>query len=167
MEVNEIQQKIEEGSTQVQQMVSDIIGDLTLELDNYIASVRTLFLSDKDLLDGDLDKILLKIPTYLYTLNEIIQRIEVQKGLSTESAKYYENEALLQATGTVAEKQAKALNNTIQNRIVQMAYKSASSLLQAKMNGAMEILSSAKRVQQRKLEEMKLTKMAGNAVGAF
>ena len=70
-------------------------------------------------------------------------------------------------TGTVAEKQAKASNSAIKERAVQLAYKVASSMVQSKVNSAMEILSSAKKVQQRRLEEMKLTKMAGNSVGAF
>lgn len=155
---------VENGSKQVQDMVDTIIGDSTKEIDNYIDNVRNLFLTSPDMADSELDKIILQIPVYIYHLTRILQEIDVRKGVSAENAKFYENEALLQATGTVAEKQAKATNTTIKNRIVSLAYKSATSLVQAKMNGAMEILGSAKKVQQRRLEEMKLTKMAANSV---
>lgn len=167
MEVSEVKQSVENGSIQVSEMVQEIIGDNCKEIDDYINKVRDSFLNDSQLLDGDLDKIILKIPVYIYHLTQILQEIDIRKGISAENAKYNENEVLLQSTGTVAEKQAKAVNATINSRVVQLAYKTASSLVQAKMNGAMEILSSAKRVQQRRLEEIKLTKLAGNSVGAF
>lgn len=167
MEISEIKQSVETGSLQVSEMVNNIIGDNCKEIDVYIDKVRDSFLNDSQLLDSDLDKIILKIPVYIYHLTQILQEIDIRKGISAENAKYTENEVLLQSTGTVAEKQAKAVNATINSRVVQLAYKTASSLVQAKMNGAMEILSSAKRVQQRRLEEIKLTKLAGNSVGTF
>ena len=164
MELNELKMETERNSQQVNGMVAEILSDKTVELDNYIEDVRTLFLNVDKITDGDLDRIILQIPVYIYYLIHIIQDIEVHKGISAESSKYKENQALLEATGTVAEKQSKASNAVIQDRIVQLAYKTASATLQAKMNGAMEILSSAKKVQQRRLEEMKLTKTAGSSV---
>lgn len=163
--MQDIMQNVEDGSSQVQEMVDTIISDSTKEIDDYITNVRTLFLGSSDIADSDLDKIILQIPVCIYHLTKILQEIDIRKGVSAENAKFYENEALLNATGTVVEKQAKATNSTIKNRVVSLAYKSATSLIQAKMNGAMEILGSAKRVQQRRLEEMKLTKMAGNSIG--
>ena len=164
MELNELKMETERNSQQVNGMVAEILSDKTVELDNYIEDVRTLFLNVDKITDGDLDRIILQIPVYIYYLIHIIQDIEVHKGISAESSKYKENQALLEATGTVAEKQSKASNAVIQDRIVQLAYKTASATLQAKMNGAMEILSSAKKVQQRRLEEMKLTKTSGSSV---
>lgn len=159
--------KVESNSIQINDMVKTIISDSTVEIDNYIDKVRDCFLSEKELLDGDLDKIILQIPVYIYYLTNILQQLDVKKGIASEQAKYYENEALLNATGTVAEKQAKSENATIKDRMIQLSYKSAVSVVQGKINGAMEILSSAKKVQQRRLLEMQLTKAAGSSVGAF
>ena len=167
MELNDVKTQVESNSVQVSDMVNSIIGTNTKEIDDYIDNVRNSFLNDSEVLDADLDKIILKIPVYIYYLTRVSQEIDIKKGMSAENAKYNENQVLLESTGTVAEKQAKAVNATVSNRVVQLAYKTASSVIQSKMNGAMEILASAKKVQQRRLEEMKLTKMAGNAVGAF
>lgn len=164
MELVELKAETERNSQQVNEMVAEILSNKTTELDSYIENVRTLFLNVDKIMDEDLDKIILQIPVYIYYLIHIIQDIEVHKGISAESSKYKENQALLEATGTVVEKQSKASNAVIQDRIVQLAYKTASATLQAKMNAAMEILSSAKKVQQRRLEEMKLTKTAGSSV---
>ena len=157
---------VESSSVQVKEMVDHIIGDTTNDIDNYVDGIKSVFLNN-NVSDADLDKIILQIPVYIYYLTTIIQDLEVKKGISNETAKFKENESLLMVTGTVAEKQAKASNSAIKERAVQLAYKVASSMVQSKVNSAMEILSSAKKVQQRRLEEMKLTKMAGNSVGTF
>lgn len=164
METLEIKNEIESNSKQVYDMVNNIVGDKALDLDNYIEQVKIKFLQVDKVSDEDLNKIILQIPTHIYYLTTVLQDIDVRKGVSAESAKYKENESLLQVTGTVAEKQAKAANSTINDRIVQLAYKSSSSLIQSKINGAMEILSSAKQVQKQRLKEMELAKMAGNSV---
>lgn len=164
-DMQQIVDQVEQTSLSVHGMVQSIINNCTSDLDTYIDSIKDLFLSDREIPDGDLDKIVLRIPTYIYYLTQVLQNIDIKKGVSLESAKYQENQSLMTATGTVAEKQAQAANATINNRVVQLAYKSASSIIQSKVNAAMEILSCAKKVQQRKLEEMRLTRQAGSSVG--
>lgn len=160
-------QKVEQNGQQVDQMVAAIIGDTTKELDAYLDIVRQCFLTNVEVLDDDLDRIVLRIPVYLYPLIVLAQQIEIRKGLAKEQATFDENEALLTATGTVQEKKAKAENATAQGRLTQLAYTTASAVVQRKIDGAMAILDSTKKVQQRRLKEKALTNAAGNSVGAF
>ena len=88
----------------------------------------------------------------------------MQKGLSKEHSKYTQNEALLTATGTVAEKQATAENKSAQDRITMLAYTSASSIVSSKIEGALVVLDSAKKIQQKRLTEAKLTAQVGGSV---
>ena len=157
--------KVENTSKNIQEMVDEILGDSLKELDDYIALVRKIFIESPEIIDGDLDKILLSIPTYTYYVLEIAQRLEMRKGISKEHASFAKNEAMLNATGTVADKTAKAENQTAEDRLVQIAYNAASALVKSKLDGAMAILDSAKKVQARKLAEMRLTGQAGSAVG--
>lgn len=157
--------KVENTSKNIQEMVDEILGDSLKELDDYIAIVRKIFIESPEIIDGDLDKILLSIPTYTYYVLEIAQRLEMRKGVSKEHASFAKNEAMLNATGTVADKTAKAENQTAEDRLVQIAYNTASALVKSKLDGAMAILDSAKKVQARKLAEMRLTGQAGSAVG--
>ena len=162
--MDECLNKIEVNSKQIEDIVNNIIGDSTSQLDEYINTVKSLISNTDYIKDSDLDRIVLDIPVFLYYAVKIAQELDIKKGLSLEEAKYSENDALLNATGTVSEKQAKAANASIKNRIVQLAYKTASSTIQNKINITLEILNSAKKVQQRRLEEMRLTKIAGNSV---
>ena len=157
--------KVENTSKNIQEMVDEILGDSLKELDDYIALVRKIFIESPEIIDGDLDKILLSIPTYTYYVLEIAQRLEMRKGVYKEHASFAKNEAMLNATGTVADKTAKAENQTAEDRLVQIAYNTASALVKSKLDGAMAILDSAKKVQARKLAEMRLTGQAGSAVG--
>ena len=159
--------KIENSSVQVNEMVTAILGDSLNEIDNYINLVRNCFINDKQLQDGDLDRIILQIPVYIYNLITLAQQLEMKKGLSKEHAKYAENEALLNAVGTVNDKKAIAENKTIQDRVTMNAYTTACTIVKSKIDGAMAILDSAKKVQQRRIAEMKLTGAAGSSVGAF
>lgn len=159
--------KIETNGNTVDEIVHSIIKDTTVELDNYINLVRNTFLSSNDILDDDLDRIVLRIPVYLYPLIVLAQQIEIRKGLAKEQASYEKNDILLTATGTVQQKEAFALNQTAKDRMIQIAYATASSVISDKIDGAMAILDSAKKVQQRRMKEKVLTNQAGNAVGAF
>lgn len=156
--------RVDENSIQVQDMVNSIIGDKTTEIDTYMATVRTLFLNDAEIPNEDLDRIILRLPVFIYYLNSLLQEIDIRKGVSAEQARYVENEFLLTATGTVAEKQAIAENKSLTSRIVQIAYKSAVAIIQGKISGAAEILSSAKRVQRRRMDEANFSRMVGGSV---
>ena len=160
-------QKVEDSSTQVNEMVNLILGDSLNELDTYMERIRGVFVNNQEILDQDLNRIILEIPVYIYNLIVLMQQIEMKKGLSKEHAKYAQNEAMLNATGTVADKTAKAENATVQDRVTMAAYNMASSIVTKKVEGAMAILDSAKKVQQARSKEKALTAAATNAVGSF
>ena len=166
-ELQQIKQKVDVQSLQVRDMVNSIVGTSTQQIDLFIDNVKHLFLDSSQIQDGDLDKVILSIPVQIYYLTQVLQDIDIKKGMSIENSKFVQNNCLINSTGTVVEKQAKSENESLKDRVVQLAYKNAASLIQSKINIAMEILASAKKVQQRRLEEMKLTKLASNSVGAF
>ena len=70
--MQEIVNQVESNSSEVHEMVRAIITDATNELDCFIDSVKDLFLSDKNIPDGDLDKIILKIPEGLKNISNVI-----------------------------------------------------------------------------------------------
>lgn len=156
----EIIEAVKFGSTQVQEMIDSLVANVMAPLDDYIEIVRNLFLDERELTNQEVDHIIVRIACLMYPLLTIQQTMDVHKSIATEEATYHENANLLSSSGTVAVKQANAINASIRHRVVALAYKSASALIQSKISGAKEILSAAKAVQKRRLEEMKLTGMA-------
>ena len=166
--MNQQLQSVETDSALVQEMVEDILSESTQELDDYMSKVRTCFIDNVEISNEDLNKIILKLPTYVYYLQAYAQRLEMKKGLAIERAKNAYNEALLNAVGkTVGDKAAQAEIQTLQDRLVQLAYKSASAQIMKKIDSVMAILDSAKKVQNARLTEMKLTGQAGSAAVTF
>lgn len=160
-------QKVEASTQKVEEMVKEILKDELQGLDAYVSQVSVFIQSNPQIPDEDLNLILLNLPTYLYRLTEVAQRIEMQKGLSGEHAKYTKNDALLNATGTVADKTATAENAGASDRIVQLAYKMAADTVQSKIDIVMTMISAVKCVIQTRNKEKALTSVAGSSVGAF
>ena len=160
-------QKVEASSALVEEMVQALLGTRLNALDQYMEQVRICFNNGDELLDDALNKISLQLPTYLYDLVLFAQQLEMKKGVANETSKYAKNEALLNASGTVADKTAKAENSTIQDRINELAYKTASAIVQKKLDGVMTMLDSVKKVRQAREKERTLTNLAGNSVASF
>ena len=158
---------IEESSRQVDEMVQVIIGNNLDTIRAYITDVRNLYMSGQEILDDDLAKIALKIPTLLFDLIVFAQQIEMRKGVASEQAKYSLNEAQLRASGTVNDKKAMAENQTATDRIKELAYKTASAIVQKTIDGASAILDSTKKIQQTRLKEKQLGVMAGSSACTF
>ena len=160
-------QKVETSSAQVEEMVQALLGTRLNALDQYMEQVRICFSNGDELLDDALNKISLQLPTYLYDLVLFAQQLEMKKGVANETSKYAKNEALLNASGTVADKTAKAENSTIQDRINELAYKTAAAIVQKKLDGVMTMLDSVKKVRQAREKERTLTNLAGSSVASF
>lgn len=160
-------ERVEASSAQVEEMVQALLGTRLNALDQYMEQVRICFSNGDELLDDALNKISLQLPTYLYDLVLFAQQLEMKKGVANETSKYAKNEALLNASGTVADKTAKAENSTIQDRINELAYKTAAAIVQKKLDGVMTMLDSVKKVRQAREKERTLTNLAGSSVASF
>ena len=68
-------QRVEENGKQIDEMVAQIIGDRLDTINAYISDVRTLYLTGQEILDDDLAKISLRIPTLITSLFKEIEQI--------------------------------------------------------------------------------------------
>ena len=159
--------KINSNGSELDEIVANLIGDRLDSLDQCIEQVKACFMSGQQILDGDLQKIMLLIPVYIYDVIEFSKQMEMRKGLASEQATIAENEHLLNATGTVQEKKAKAENATTRDRFIEMAYKTATSIIMGKVEGAINILNSARKINSDRQKERYLTEISGNGVGSF
>lgn len=160
--------KTETIAREVDQMVDTILGDSYKDFDAYMATVTSLFIGNKEILTADLNRIIGETTSRMWGLIPITQMIEMRKGAAKEQASYELNEALLKATGkTVSEKQAQAENQTLANRVEQLAYTTANSIVQAKVNAAKEIVYAAKKILDARMAEADLTRCQGSSVSTF
>lgn len=158
-------QNIETNSQQLDELVTALIGDKAVELDNYMTTVRACLLNTNQVSNEDLHLISLRLGVFMYALIDHVEKLNVRKGVSKEQAVYSENDALLKSTGTVQEKKAKAENLTVEDRLKHIAYSTATSILYKKIDGANTILSTIKNVLSSRKQEQVLTNIATSSVG--
>lgn len=158
--------EVNDQAKKVGEVVTQILGGCLDTLDTYIGQVKQRFDTGKELTDKELDEIIRQIPIHLYYLNTVLQKCDLRKGLADENKSFKKNEAILTATGTVQEKTAKAEMACSEAHIVFLAYRNACGIISSKMESASELLNSLKKIQNRRIEEMRLTLMAKNG-GSF
>lgn len=158
---------IENHSNQLNEIVAQLLGDRLSDLDNYMDKVREILSVNQEILDVDLARMIELIPIKLWDLTTLSAQIEMKKGVAKEVAKFSQNDSLLQATGTVADKSAKAENATAEDRLLMLAYNTAASIVAKKQAGAEALLDSLRLIQRKRIAEIKLTGVAGSSVTGF
>ena len=156
--------RVESAGSEAYALVQYILGDSMQEIDSYINDIKTKFLNKNEISDLDLERIVADIPIYIYYLIDIQQRLELNKGVASEISGFTQNQALIDSMVTVGERQARAQNASIKDRIVHLAYKIADNTLDKKLNVILEILSSAKKLLQKRIDESKTSRYIGNSV---
>lgn len=164
--MQETLKNIEEQSKLVMEVVDSILGKDLESIDQYLTNIKQKFSGCKELTDLELDEIIFEVPLHLYYLYSVLHKCELRKGLADESKSYKKNEAILNATGTVQEKTSKAELACSEGVIVFLAYKNACDIIRGKMDSASELLNSAKKIQSRRVEEMRLSQSSKNG-GTF
>lgn len=143
-------------------MKETLLNHCYKELDKIIANANTIIKKGSSY-GKYLDSILLKIPTQLYYLNEKRQTLEIQKRVIEEKAKFKENEIIPQEKGTIPVICAIAANKSYPYRLIVTAYQNALSTIQTKIDYALELLRSAKILENKCLKEIEVTRCLGNS----
>lgn len=149
----------------VQPYVDNLVNTCCNKLDEYMNYVSELLRSDSsNITDVELDDIILTIPTLLYYVGTQQERFGVLQDVSESSKKLMYNDILLNTTGTVAQKSATAEKTVFNEEIVTLIYKRACSTIKSKIQFAMELLQSAKKVSSRRMTETELSRITPNSI---
>lgn len=136
-----------------------ILADYTLDLNEYIDSIYQKWIINKEVpSDSELDDIISMIPLYLYRAVSVKESLATKEDLAKVIKDKAYNEALLKGTGTVAERQANADNSITSDKLAYLAYNTAYKIIQSKFDMALELLNSAKKVQNSRISERELSR---------
>jgi hypothetical protein len=161
--------EIIEHSSVIDSLVDEVLGNCLEPLESYLTYIKSiLFNGDAYVTDNQLDNFIMQLPVYLYDLIDIAQRLEVKKGISSETAKLAESDSYLQLKeGTVSKKEKEAFALSREERLTALVFKTALDKIKAKIDASLEILSSMKKVQSKRIQDRSLSIMAGSSVPKF
>lgn len=163
-EIENICNKVDLNSGQIEEIVNGIIEPYCKDLDKYVDFIKGI------LADGEhpataqeLDDFCMNLSVYIYYASGM----QEQLGIKDDIAKAVYKEMYHSARdsidkGTVADKDSLAELASQQEYLTSVCYKRAYSIVKAKVSAAQEILSSVKKIISRRMSEQELTRIGGN-----
>lgn len=162
-DVKNLIDSVDSSSNYLDDIVDSLVQSCCQELDDYIIYVKRL-LDDVDtpITDGELDDIILTIPTLLYFAGNAQESLGIREDISKmdETSKY--NQVLVEAPGTVQAKQAYAKLQTQNETLATMVYQRACKKIKLRCDYACEILQSSKKILSRRVAELELSRSSVN-----
>lgn len=148
--------EIEEKALEIEGVVNQIVNKYSSEVDKIMISIINA-LKDvaNPITDDELEEIVLKLSTQIYFLNSVVENVGIRADI-TETANnilynQYYNEL---EKGTVQERTSYANSKLAEDNNSYMIYKRSYNILKNKVNSAYEVLSSVKKVLNKRIAEI-------------
>ena len=152
---------LEESSKKVNRLVDGIIGDYIADLDDYLEGIREK-LNKGDLSDGELEEITIKLPIFIYFTSERLENLGVESDIASSMRSESYGDVYLDSEGTIPERENQAELATMEEDIIEKAYKRAYKKLKAKIDKAESVYTGAKKVLDKRTREANLSNMHSN-----
>ena len=162
--IAELESNVENNSKQIEEIVEGIVAPYIKDLDKYVLFVRDL------LKDGEnppttqeLEDICMNMSTYIYFASGMTEYLGIRDDIAKVVYKEMYNASRNSLTsGTVADKDSIATLRSQEEAVISAAYTRAYKVAKAKVESAQELLASAKRVLQHRIQQEQLTNLGGN-----
>ena len=155
--VRHLQRRIDENSDIINGIVDRLVSDYCSQLDDYMSFVRSIVSDTKNPpTDAELDDFTLNIPVLIYFTGEAQEALGIKEDVSKAVKMELYNELYGKASGTVADKTAKAELLTQAEFIAHTAYSRAYKKVRLRMEAANETLQSVKKVISRRMSEYEI-----------
>ena len=162
--IEKLRKKVDENSSQLQEIIDEIIKPYTKDLDEYVDFVKGIITDyKKPPTSQELDDFIMNLSVYIYYASGMQEQLGIKDDISKAIYKEMYHSARDNIDkGTVADKNSLAELASQEEALTAMLYKRAYTIVKAKVAAAQEILSSIKKIISRRMEEMQLTRIGGN-----
>ena len=163
-EISGIQDRVEENSRQMDEIVNGIILPYTKDLDSYVSFIRECLADGQNPpTDVELDDFVMNLSTYIYFASGMCEQLGIRDDIA--EAVYKEMYHSVRSNideGTVADKNSLAELEAQKENVVSICYARAYKIVKAKVESAQELLSSCKKVLSRRISDSELSRMGGS-----
>lgn len=148
MKINrEIQERVEQNSFAVEEMVNQIVDKYTSELDKYVNKIKAVLESGEELELNDLNQIMIRLCSYAYFLSSKQELIGIRKDISESIKDEKYNQVYMNlSVGTVANKTAKAEEESKEEAIVGLIYDRAYKIMKNKYDSTVRLVDATKKI---------------------
>lgn len=157
-----IKSRVEDNSSQIDAIVSQIIQPYCKDLDYYVKFIHDC------LKDGtnppttaELEDFCMNLATYIYFAGGICENLGIRDDIAKAVYKEVYNSSRNTVSGTVQDKNAQAELHSAEEQIISAAYTRAYKQMKSKVENAQELLQSCKKVLSHRIQEEELTRFNG------
>ena len=160
--LTETQDRVEENSQQLEEIVISIIQPYCKDLDKYVLFIKDCLMDgEKQPTNAELEDFCMNLSAQIYFAGGMCEQLGIRDDIAKAVYKemYHTSRANL-TNGTVADKDSLAELNSQYEALVSSAYTRAYKTMKARVEAAQELLSSCKKVLSHRMQEEQLTHIA-------
>lgn len=142
---------------EMESIIEEIVDPICRGLDNYITSISKRIYRDTEISTEDLEEIILKIPIQLYWIGQGLESVGTKEDISKliKSGKY--REVFRESQGKISDREALAEDSTYADTYINIIYNRAYKKIKGRIDVAMEVMQSAKKILNRRIAEFELS----------
>ena len=153
-----IKHDVEQDSKALNSIVNQLIAKYSKELDNYVDDVKNMLENRTKLSDDEIEDLTIKVPLYLYNICDGIETLGIEGDTAKQRKTQLFHEAVMEYEGTIRDKESYANTKIVNEALVEIAFQRAYKKLKLKMDAAMQICQSSRKVLSRRIEDSNLNK---------
>lgn len=154
---NSIMNKVDNTSNMIKEISDNLVGKYCTSLDLEMGVIRLELKENNSLTDDTLEKHILELANILYFTGSAQEDLGIKEDTCKAIRQEVYSRAREEATGTVADKTAKAELISQQETIVLNIYSRAYKKVKLRMDAGYEMLNSLKKVMNKRITEMELS----------
>lgn len=164
--ITDLLKQNDENTKYFNEVVDSIVNSYCKGLDDLMNRIQTS-ISDSSypITDEELESACLKLPNMLYFVGEAAEAVGVKNDIAKAVKLEAYNKAHLDASGTVADKDAKASTASQYEQIIENMYNRASKKIRQRCDAGYEMLSAVKKVINRRMQAYDLANVDSARIG--
>lgn len=165
LQIEPIQDRIEDNSVLIDEIVNKLVADYCQPLDDYVHQIQSIISDPQNpVTDEELDDFVMNLPVFLYFAGESQEVLGVREDVAKAIRAELYNSTFDRSEGTVAAKTAVAELACQSETVIQIAYSRAYKKVKLRMEAGNELLQSIKKVVTRRTEVYKLSGVDGGRI---
>lgn len=164
-QVNQLEERVENNSRQIDDIVTGIIQPYCKDLDKYVQFIRDCLKDGENPpTTGELEDWCLNLSTYIYFAGCMTEYLGIRDDIAKAVYKemYHASRNSL-TKGTVADKDSIAELQSQEEAIISAAYTRSYKIMKGKIENAQELLQSCKKVLSHRMQQEELTHIQGGS----
>ena len=158
-----IKQRVEDNSSQLDEIVNNITSPYTKDLDDYVFFIKDCL---KDGTNpptiGELEDFCMNLATYIYFAGGMCENLGIRDDIAKAVYKeVYNSSRNSVSSGTVQDKNSMAELHSQEEYLISSAYNRSYKIVKSKVDNAQELLQSCKKVLSNRISERELTRLNG------